>query len=209
MKLVLSLFFLCTAIMTSSIIYKINHPDRINPVIDKNIGLILPTPRDLNTFDLLTQNNKPFRLNNFYQHWTLVFFGFTHCASICPATLGVLNPVYKKLIDTYPNLQIALISLDPERDTPADITRYTHSFNPAFIGVTGKLSVIRKLQSQLGVYAERDPQSPQSNYQIMHTASIMLINPKGQWIALFKSDSTPSQLIEAIQKTIKSESSRV
>jgi protein SCO1/2 len=203
-KIVTLLVFICVAIMTFSFLYQI-HQQRMNatkPLIAQEVGLVLPAPRELNSFKLVA-NTQPFTLSNLYQHWTLLLFGFTHCSNVCPATLNTLKPVYENLKKSYPSLQVVMVSIDPERDTAHAIAQYARSFNTDFIGVTGKQSDIHKLQAELGIYSARDPQSSHDNYQVLHTASIMLINPSGQWVALYRPDNTAQQLTDSINTTIK------
>ncbi|MBV9576224.1 MAG: SCO family protein, partial [Gammaproteobacteria bacterium] len=101
----------------------------------------------------------------------------------------------------YPNLQVVLISVDPERDTPTSIAHYTQSFHPDFIGVTGKIVELRKLQSQLGIFAARD-EAAGEQYQIQHTSSILLINPQGKWAGIFKFGMTPQELTQSVETSI-------
>lgn len=206
-KIVMILLFICFSIMTFSMIYKMKQ-SKTTTLFPADVGILLSAPRTVGAFELLTNNKNAFTEKNLMGHWTLLFFGFSHCNSICPATMTVLSPVYKNLIKTNANLQVALVSLDPERDSPSVIHQYVKSFHPAFIGVTGTLTKIRKLQAQFGVYSKRDSLGSDQSDQIMHTASIMLIDPKGQWIALFKPDTPPAIMSGAIQKAIDNEQIR-
>lgn len=201
-KIIIFLVFICTAIMTSLFVFHLRHPLQPSS-LSSNDGMLFPVTRDIKPFDLVSADNKKFSKNDFLNHWTLLFFGFTHCSSICPTTLAMMNQAYSELHPTYPNLQIVLISLDPDRDTPNALAQYTHSFNPNFIGVTGKIQEIRKLQSQLGIFSARDSASPESNYQLQHTPSIMLIDPQGQWAGMFNSGMNPKQLAHAFDSSVK------
>ena len=177
----------------------------IHTTLSNDAGTIFPLARDIQSFHLMAMDQTPFTRDRFLNHFTLLFFGFTHCGNICPTTLDLLNRVYTKLQPDYPNLQVVFISLDPDRDTPKTLTKYTQSFNKNFIGVTGQLQDIRKLQSQLGIFAARDDSSMMShNYQLQHTSSILLINPKGQWAGLFKYGMNPTQFVSAFEESAQS-----
>ena len=201
-KLIFMLVFLCAAIMASVFVYHMSQQQTKMKLVNNENVLLFPVPRDIKPFELSTASNTPFTQNNLREHWTLLFFGFTHCSSVCPTTMDVLNKVYGKLHATYPNLQVALISLDPERDTRAALLKYVQSFNPDFIGASGKIEEIRKLQSQLGIYSARDSQA--ANYQIQHTPSVMLINPEGKWAGVFKFGMKPDDMAVAIQQSMNS-----
>lgn len=153
-------------------------------------GTVLSPARNLNSFTLVDQQHKPFTNNNLKNHWTFVFFGFTHCPMICPTTLSTLNQMYKKLvIDKELALpQVLFISVDPERDTPKKIARYLQSFNSAFLGATGTKQQLEKLTQQFNVmYAKVFPDGD-AHYSIDHSGTILLINPQGQLYGIF---STP------------------
>jgi protein SCO1/2 len=198
-KIIVFVVFVCASLITSLFVYHSSQKN-IHPVLSSDIGLIFPVPRDIKSFELMTANQQKFTEKDFYQHWTLLFFGFTHCASVCPTTLDLMNRAYHDLHAKYPDLRIVLVSVDPERDTPESLTQYVQGFNHDFIGVSGKVQDIRKLQSQLGIFSARD--SASNDYQIQHTSSIMLINPKGKWAGVFKFGLTPSDLIKGIETSI-------
>ena len=197
-KIIAFIAFICAALMASLFIYH-SSQKHAQPVLSPDTGIVFSVPRDIKSFKLAGPNQQTFTEKNFLQHWTLVFFGFTHCSNVCPTTLEMISRAYPKLHETYPNLQVVLASVDPERDTPESLAKYTATFNPAFIGITGKLPELRKLQGQLGVYSARDETGAADNYQVQHTSSIMLINPKGQWVGLLKFGLKPDVFAQAVE----------
>ncbi|SRR5579883_966338 len=201
-KIIFLVVFICAALMTSLFVFHMSH--KSNPVLSADDGLIFPAARDVKPFELQAANSKPFTQADLQHHWTLMLFGFTHCQKICPTSLGMLNRVYLKLHRTYPNLQVVMVSLDPERDTPEIVDHYAHSFHPDFIGVTGKTPELRKLQSQLGIFSAREPASGTANYHLQHTASILLMNPQGKWAGVFKYGLNPEQFAQALTASMQS-----
>lgn len=202
-KIIVFIAFICAALMASLFVYRSSQKPP-QQLLSPDVGVIFPTPRDIKSFELFTANNEKFTEKNFYRQWTLLFFGFTHCSDVCPTTLGIMNRVYTELHDKYPNLRVVLVSVDPERDTPASLADYTRNFNPAFIGVTGKLQEVHKLQSQLGVYSIRENSASPDDYQIQHTSSTMLIDPQGKWAALFQYGLKPDALAKGVVTSIES-----
>jgi cytochrome oxidase Cu insertion factor (SCO1/SenC/PrrC family) len=99
-------------------------------------GTMLPQPRvlaDFSLVDALGAHASPRELRG---HPTLVFFGFTHCPDVCPTTLALLANVQKEVArqdETLAGLRVALISVDPERDTPEQLGRYVASFGSDLI----------------------------------------------------------------------------
>lgn len=199
-KIIVFIVFICCALMTSLFVYHANQKP-VSHDLSPDIGMLFQVPRDIKSFELINANQQKFSEKDFYQHWTLLFFGFTHCASVCPSTLDVLNRVYPELKSRYPNLQVVLVSVDPDRDSPESLLKYIQAYNTDFTGVTGKIQDIRKLQSQLGIYSARENTST-NDYQIQHTASIMLINPRGKWSGLFKFGIKPDDLAKGIETGI-------
>ena len=96
-----------------------------------------------------------------------------------------------------------MVTLDPQRDGAQQISNYTKQFNQDFIGLSGKLNEIRQLQSQFGIYSSFDPATPVNNDQLEHSSSLLLINPQGKWVGLFKINGKPMQLAQAISKSIR------
>jgi protein SCO1 len=145
-------------------------------------GTWLPQPRPVPEVSLVDQSGQPFTAQNLKGHPTLVFFGFTHCPDVCPTTLARLAQVVKAA--NVPDLKVLLVSVDPERDTPALLERYVHAFSPDFGGVTGKPEEIERLAREFGVaIAKVDMGGGQ--YTVDHSAVVFLLNRQGQRVALF------------------------
>lgn len=198
-KIIFFVVFICAAIMASLFVY--HSSQKVKQPLPPEVGMIFPAPRDIKPFKLVA-NDQPFTEKNLYKHWTLMFFGFTHCAKVCPTTLDLMNRVYVQLNNKYPDLQVVLVSVDPERDTQSTLTQYTQSYNPSFIGATGEIQELRKLQSQLGIFAARDKSTSPTDYQIQHTSSILLINPQGKWAGMYKYGLKPDELIKGLEAGI-------
>src|SRR5262245_3458777 len=103
-------------------------------------GTLMPQPRALAEFKLLDAQGAATSPRELRGHPTLVFFGFTHCPDVCPTTLAMLAGVQKQVTarnESLAGLKVALISVDPERDTPEQMGRYVAAFGGDFIGLTG------------------------------------------------------------------------
>lgn len=161
-------------------------------------GLLWPQNRPLPPFQLTDHHQQPFTLDQLKGHWSLLFFGYTHCPDVCPMTLGVLRNVKQQLTaqgQFADDTRYIFISVDGERDTPAVLNRYLHYFDPAFIGLTGPDSALQPLTQQLGIVYVKTPteENPQQ-YLVDHTASILLIDPEGRMIGLFSSPHAPDDI---------------
>jgi protein SCO1/2 len=158
----------------------------MTPPATPKTATLLPAPGTLPEFSLLDHNGNAIGRDVFSGHWSLVFFGFTHCPDICPLTLQVLADARKQLsetgIDKLP--QIVLVSVDPERDTPELLGQYVSYFGDDNLGITGDLEEIRKLTGGLGVFFEKAAVDGE-NYSVDHSAVVLVFNPRGQFHALF------------------------
>lgn len=148
----------------------------------------LETPRALPAFDLVDTKNQPFNQQRLQGHWTFLFFGFTHCESVCPVTMAELGAMARKIEKQKgsPQPQVVMITLDPDRDDAARLAQYVAAFYPTFLGARGSLEAVQPLVKALGVAYERMVTTQHaSHYTIEHSGAVMLINPKGQLVAFF------------------------
>lgn len=203
-KIIVLVVFVAAAIMTSLFVYHMNHKPLDDRSLANKSSVIFTAARDIKPADLFVSQHEKLSKTIFLQHWTLLFFGFTHCASICPTTLDKLNHVYNKLRLSHPNLQVVFISLDPQRDTPDEINKYARSFNAEFIGATGNLQELRKLQSQLGIFSMQEKSPAQKmDYQLMHTSSVLLINPQGKWAGMLNANMSVDEFVSQLENNVK------
>ncbi|MBT8047935.1 MAG: SCO family protein [Xanthomonadales bacterium] len=152
--------------------------------------MILPEPRVIADFALVDDQNRPFTLENLRGHWTVLFFGFTHCPDICPSALYDLNLVSQSLGElageTPPDVRFVFVSIDPERDTPEKLAQYVGYFNPEFTGVTGPEEQLAPMAMQLGIAYQIEPHDPGAEqYDVYHTASFLLTDPDGRLHGVF------------------------
>lgn len=159
---------------------------RMQAPTEPSSAFILPAPIPLPEFALVDQTGSAVTPDTFRDSWSLVFFGFTHCPDICPATLQILSAARKTLAENGqdPLPRIVLVSVDPERDTPELIGRYVGYFGDGNLGITGSLGEIRRLTTTLGIFFEKQPGTDE-NYSVDHSAAVLVFNPAGEFHALF------------------------
>jgi protein SCO1/2 len=148
----------------------------------------LKHPKPFGRFSLTDTHDHPFTEASLLGKWTLVFFGYTTCFSICPKTLTTISETWKLLPETLTedSLRFVFISLDPEADTPKQLQNFLTRFNPRFMGLTGDSAVIQRLSKSSGIYSYEDPDASKAGIKVIdHSATLLLINPKGQVQAVF------------------------
>jgi len=150
-------------------------------------GTSLPQPRELPEFNLVDTHGTPATPATLRGHPTLVFFGFTHCPDVCPLTLSLLASVQKqagKQDDKLAGLKVAIITVDPERDTPQQLGRYIASFGGDFIGLTGAPPEIVRATQAFGVAAAR-VELAGGDYTMDHSAAVFVLDSRARIVAVF------------------------
>ncbi|MBT8093029.1 MAG: SCO family protein [Gammaproteobacteria bacterium] len=167
-------------------------------------AFVLPAPLPLPEFSLVDQLGNEVNATTFENQWHLVFFGFTNCPDICPATLQILAAARARLAEDgqAPLPRIVLVSVDPERDTPEQIGKYVDYFGADNLGVTGSLDELLKLTSALGIYFEKQAGN-NDNYAVDHSAAVLLFNPAGRFHALFSGPHVIDDYVHDIPLIIK------
>ncbi|MDX2463734.1 MAG: SCO family protein [Porticoccus sp.] len=175
------------AMTLAGFIHKINQPRILNVhELRANGAVLLDTPRKFSEFEFTDHRGQPFGLQELTGKWSLLFFGFTHCPDICPTTMAAAAKMYEGLdSEEKAELQVVLVSLDPERDTTAKLAQYVPYFNPDFIGATGNQYVLLKLATELNVAFSKVPLE-NGDYTIDHGANMVLVNPYGHYHGFFK-----------------------
>ena len=165
-------------------------------------GFVLDPARSISMPPLRKDDGSLFINDDLKDHWSLLFFGYTHCPDICPATMNVLAQSLKRAKDqkiTFP--EVFFISVDPQRDSVEMLGEYVRYFDPSFRGVTGEPNTIEALTLQAGVVFMQTPVSSENkdDYLVDHSSSILLISPEGKLKAYLK----PPHTAEGILKSLK------
>ena len=133
----------------------------------------------LTEVNLFSHLGKIVDIKDFKDTPTLLFFGFTHCPEVCPTTLSNLLNNIELLEKNKKNYKVLFITLDPERDTINNLKDYLQNFNSSVIGLTGELNEINKFAKNWNIYWEKVSEG--DDYTINHTATVFMINKKGNF----------------------------
>ncbi len=167
---------------------------------------VLDTPRPVPAVPATDQSGQPFGVEQLRGHWTIVFFGFTHCPDICPATLQVLAGARKMLDDLPPDERpaVAMISVDPGRDTPERLAEYVPFFHPEFQGVHVAAEHLPEIARVFGAAYAYSP-AGEDSYTVDHTASLFLVDPQARVAAVFPTPHTAAGIAGDLRRIIKLE----
>lgn len=111
----------------------------------------------------------------------LLFFGFTSCPDICPATLQKLSRAVKDLPEALrADTQIVFVSVDPQRDTPERIDSYVGFFSDRAIGLTGEEPALRELSKRYRTTFGYDEPDAEGNYNVSHSGAVYVFDREGK-----------------------------
>ena len=150
-------------------------------------------------FTLIGTDGKPFPSSKLNGKPSAIFFGFTHCPDVCPTTLARLTKLRKQLGKGPDAFSIVLISVDPERDTPADLREYVALFDTPVIGLTGTEGQVEQFKKQFGVFS-RKVEQPGSGYNVEHTAAVMLMDENGEFVATLAPEEGDQVALEKLKR---------
>ena len=160
-------------------------------------GTWLPRPRDPGEFSLIDQNNAQFTAARLKGAPTMVYFGYTHCPDVCPVTLLQLAQLVKTGV--VPGLRVVFISVDPARDTPAQLAQYVHAFDPDFIGLTGTPAMLQTVAHNFGVAFLR-VDLPGGDYSMDHSSTLFLMDRNGHNVAVFNAPYDVKSLTDDLRR---------
>ena len=157
---------------------------------EPNVATVLPMTIELPAFSLIDEQGQPFTRDSLRGRTSVLFFGFTNCPDICPATLQQLAIAKQRLAgDDVSFPDIVLVSVDPERDSPEVLADYVSHFGAGVRGLTGDLETISALTRPLGIYFAKSGDLD-GDYSVDHSAVVLVINENAEWFALFSAPHT-------------------
>ena len=134
----------------------------------------------------------------------LLYFGYTNCPDICPASLGYAAQAMNQLTaEERARTRLILVSVDPERDTPARLKEYAAYFHPEMIGLTGSPAEIAAVAGQFGVGYSRQPARADGSYAVDHGAQLYAVGPDGHLAAILDLGTPPEKIAATLRGLLK------
>lgn len=164
-------------------------------------GFLWPDPPAIAEFTLDRANGGLFDASELSGRWTLLFFGFTNCPDVCPTTMNTLNQVYERLKTNpavFEKLQVVFVSVDPQRDRPENLAPYVKYFNESFIAVTADETRLKNFTRQFGVLYMKIKTPGSDNYNMDHSASILMVDPNRDFVGIFSHPHEPDDIAKRI-----------
>ena len=142
-------------------------------------GTLIQSPEPDRNFTLTGPGGEAVSLRDFRGKAVLLYFGYTFCPDVCPATMVELARATEMLGEDANKTQVIMISVDPDRDSPEKLADYVTHFDPSFIGVTGSEDEVAAVATQYGIFYEKHEGTVASGYLIDHTASVVVVDADG------------------------------
>jgi protein SCO1/2 len=175
-----------------------------DPTVLLDAGIVLlPQSRSLPELSLINQDGQTVAIDQLKDQWSLLFFGYTFCPDICPATLAQLRQLQGQLPpETLAKLRIVLVTVDPNRDTPEQLKKYLDYFDAGFIGLTGEQATIQKLANGVSIpFIPAD--TSKENYTVDHSGNLVLIGPDGRQRGFIRAPINNSKLAAQLPRLLE------
>lgn len=140
-------------------------------------------------------------LSDFKGKVIVAYFGFMNCVDACPVSLTKMRAALKRLSDEeLQQVQGVLVSIDPERDNPADLGAFVRNYHSNVIGLTSSRENTDKVLKQYGVFAKpEDLNGESSTYTVDHSSRFYMIDKQGQLLTTMSHSTTPAELVAKIR----------
>ncbi|MCC2595941.1 SCO family protein [Pusillimonas sp. MFBS29] len=132
----------------------------------------------------------------------LVFFGFTQCPDVCPTAMAELAQTMELLGEDADKVQVLMISVDPERDTPEILSAYVSAFDPRFVGLTGTPEQLSTTAKSFKAYYAKAPGPTPDQYTMDHASSFYLIDAEGEARALISGNASADDIASDIRQLL-------
>jgi protein SCO1/2 len=139
--------------------------------------------------------------------YRLVYFGYTFCPDVCPTDMQTIGAGLRQFeagdAARAARVQPIFITVDPRRDTPDVLRRFTAAFHPRIIGLTGSEAEIAAVARAYGIYFNADRPGPGGGYMVNHSRMAVLYGPEGQPIAIVPHDAGPAGVAAALEQWVR------
>ncbi|MDE3017074.1 MAG: SCO family protein [Pseudomonadota bacterium] len=167
-------------------------------------------------FTLTDQNGRTRHASDFRGRLMLIYFGYTHCPTVCPVSVADMSKAMDALGAKADDVAPLFITVDPTRDTPPALKNYLSNFNERMIGLTGTPGQIKSVAAEYKAYfaAQGAPWSEETpgharmngmhtNYPVDHSSFIYLMDKNGKYVQLFPYNAGPQKIAAAITSLLK------
>jgi len=154
-------------------------------------------------FSLIDDRGMPVTESSFQGKYLVVYFGYTSCPDICPATLNTLAASLDRLGRKADRVQPLFVTIDPVHDTPAVLHRYVGAFSRRLVGLSGSDAQLASVADEYKVTRKaHDPSEMHASSTFDHSSVLYLMSPDGKFIAPIPVDASEMVMAEAIGRYV-------
>lgn len=139
-------------------------------------------------------------LTDFRGKVVLLYFGFTYCPDVCPTDLAEIAALLRSLGPRAAEVQALYVTVDPERDTPAQLGGYVTAFDPRIIGLTGSVEEIRGVATLYKAFFEKVP--TEQGYLMAHSANFYVIDREGKFAGSLPPGTKADRLADVVRERL-------
>lgn len=167
-------------------------------------GMPIDPPESVGDFALVDQRGDSFQLSDQRGNLVVLFFGYTTCPDVCPATLVNYRQVRQSLGPDARRVTFVFVTVDPERDTPEQLANYIERFDSSIYGLTGPMEHLESVWDAFGIHVEKVqmPESP-VGYSVDHTALTYVIDGGGQLVGLYPFGIPPEYVVQDLKRLLE------
>lgn len=154
-------------------------------------------------FSLTDHNGTRRTLADFRGKLVLVFFGFTQCPDVCPTTMAQLAAAMKQLGPQADQVQVLMITVDPERDTAELLKQYVPAFDPRFLGLRGTLEETEKTAKDFKTYFAKVEGKTKGSYTMDHMANVYVFDKAGKVRLYVRPENFGEPLVQDLKQLLK------
>ena len=163
----------------------------------------MQSTQPVTNFTLTGPGEQPVSLIDFRGKVVMLYFGYTFCPDVCPATMVELRDAMEILGDRSEDVQVIMITLDPERDTPEVLGAYLSHFDDSFIGLTGTPDELIAVTAPMGIFYEKHEGSAASGYLVDHTATVAVLDKTGKLRLIYPFGTTGEEMAADLKYLIR------
>lgn len=155
-------------------------------------------------FSLVDHHGTPVTDADYHGHFMYIYFGYTYCPDVCPTSAVMMGQTMDQLGEDGKKVVPIIITIDPERDSPAVMKEYVVNFHPRMIGLTGTPEQVGVALKAYRVYAEKVLEQGWGvdEYFVYHSDVIYFMGPDGEYLDHFGSGATPKVMAARLRKHI-------
>ncbi|MFB6261129.1 MAG: SCO family protein [Thiohalorhabdaceae bacterium] len=131
-------------------------------------------------FTLTDHNGERVTGESFRGRPVLMYFVYTHCPDVCPTTLATVRRALGRLEKGADKVRVLFVTVDPDRDDRATLSRYVNAFGPQFVGLRGQPEQLKALTRRYRVVYNRDKPDADGDYRVAHSSALFVFDRKGR-----------------------------